>query len=58
MRPDAANSWTGKAVNPDNGSIYSGKMFIEGPTLQHLGLHHRWIDLQVGELEKGTLASD
>jgi uncharacterized protein (DUF2147 family) len=33
MHPDGANAWTGKAVNPDNGSIYSGKMSIEGPTL-------------------------
>jgi uncharacterized protein (DUF2147 family) len=32
MHPDGANAWTGKAVNPGNGSIYSGKMSIEGPT--------------------------
>jgi uncharacterized protein (DUF2147 family) len=37
MRPDGTNSWTGKAVNPDNGSIYSGKMFIEGSTLSTSG---------------------
>src|SRR5882762_9173976 len=29
-----------------------------GRVPQHLGLHHRWTDLQVGELEKNTLASD
>jgi uncharacterized protein (DUF2147 family) len=37
MRPNAAGSWTGKAVNPDNGSIYSGKMLIEGSTLSTSG---------------------
>ena len=37
MRPDGANSWTGKAANPDNGSIYSGKMSIEGSTLSTSG---------------------
>jgi uncharacterized protein (DUF2147 family) len=37
MRPDGTNSWTGKAVNPGNGSIYSGKMFIEGSTLSTSG---------------------
>jgi uncharacterized protein (DUF2147 family) len=37
MRPDGTNSWTGKAVNPDNGSIYSGKMAIEGSTLSTSG---------------------
>jgi uncharacterized protein (DUF2147 family) len=37
MRPDGTNSWTGKAVNPDNGSIYSGKMSIEGATLSTSG---------------------
>jgi uncharacterized protein (DUF2147 family) len=33
MRPSGANSWTGKAASPDDGSIYSGKMSVEGPTL-------------------------
>jgi uncharacterized protein (DUF2147 family) len=37
MRPDSTNSWTGKAVNPDKGSIYSGKMLIEGSTLSTSG---------------------
>ena len=37
MRPDGTNSWAGKAVNPDNGSIYSGKLFIEGSTLSTSG---------------------
>ena len=37
MRPAGTNSWTGKAVNPDNGSIYSGKMSIEGSTLSTSG---------------------
>ena len=37
MRPDGPNLWTGKAVNPDNGSICSGKMFIEGSTLSTSG---------------------
>jgi uncharacterized protein (DUF2147 family) len=37
MRPDGANSWTGKAANPDNGSIYSGKMSVEGSTLSTSG---------------------
>ena len=33
MRPSGANSWTGKAESPDDGSIYSGKMSVEGSTL-------------------------
>jgi uncharacterized protein (DUF2147 family) len=33
MRPSGANSWTGKAASSDTGSIYSGKMSIEGFTL-------------------------
>jgi uncharacterized protein (DUF2147 family) len=37
MRPEGTNSWTGKAVNPDNGSICSGKMFIEGSSLRTWG---------------------
>ena len=37
MRPDGTNAWTGKAVNPGSGSIYSGKMFIEGSTLSTSG---------------------
>ena len=30
MQPTGANSWTGKAANPDSGSIYSGKMSVAG----------------------------
>ena len=37
MRPDGPNSWTGKAISPDNGSVYSGKMSIEGSTLSTSG---------------------
>jgi uncharacterized protein (DUF2147 family) len=37
MHPDGANSWTGKAAAPDDGSIYSGKMSIEGATLSTSG---------------------
>jgi uncharacterized protein (DUF2147 family) len=37
MRPTGANSWTGKAASPDNGSIYSGKMSIEGSALSASG---------------------
>jgi uncharacterized protein (DUF2147 family) len=37
MRPVAANSWTGKATSPDSGSVYSGKMSIEGSTLSTSG---------------------
>jgi uncharacterized protein (DUF2147 family) len=33
MRPNGANSWTGKAASSDTGSIYSGKMSVEGSTL-------------------------
>jgi uncharacterized protein (DUF2147 family) len=33
MHPDGANSWTGKVVAPDDGSIYLGKMSIEGAAL-------------------------
>jgi uncharacterized protein (DUF2147 family) len=37
MRPDGANSWTGKAASSDTGSIYSGRMSVEGPTLTTSG---------------------
>ena len=37
MRPDAPNSWTGKAVNPNNGAIYSGSMSIEKSNLKTSG---------------------
>jgi uncharacterized protein (DUF2147 family) len=37
MHPDGANSWSGKAAAPDDGSIYSGKMSIEGATLSTSG---------------------
>ena len=37
MRPDGPNSWTGKATNPGDGSIYSGKMSIEGAMLSTSG---------------------
>ena len=37
MRPNGANSWTGKAASPDSGSVYSGKMSIEGSGLNTLG---------------------
>jgi uncharacterized protein (DUF2147 family) len=37
MRPDGANSWTGKAVSPDNNTVYSGKMSIEASTLTTSG---------------------
>ena len=37
MRTAGANSWIGKAASPDNGSIYSGKMSIEGSTLSTSG---------------------
>ena len=33
MRPSGANSWTGKAASSHTGSIYSGKMSVEGSTL-------------------------
>lgn len=37
MHPDGTNSWTGKAAAPDDGSIYSGKMSIEGAILSTSG---------------------
>jgi len=37
MRPAGAASWTGKAANPGDGSIYAGKMSIEGSTLSTSG---------------------
>jgi uncharacterized protein (DUF2147 family) len=37
MQPAGANSWTGKAANPDSGSIYSGKMSVKGSTLSTSG---------------------
>jgi uncharacterized protein (DUF2147 family) len=37
MRPDGASSWTGKAASSDTGTIYSGRMSIEGSTLTTSG---------------------
>lgn len=37
MQPTGANSWTGKAANPDSGSIYSGKMSVKGSALNTSG---------------------
>ena len=37
MRPAGANAWTGKAASPDSGSVYSGKMSIEGANLSTSG---------------------
>lgn len=37
MRPSGANSWTGKAASSDTGSIYSGRMSVEGSTLTTAG---------------------
>jgi uncharacterized protein (DUF2147 family) len=37
MRPAGVNAWTGKAASPDSGSIYSGKMSVEGSTLSTAG---------------------
>jgi uncharacterized protein (DUF2147 family) len=37
MRPNGVNSWTGKAASPDSGSVYSGKMSIEGSGLNTSG---------------------
>lgn len=33
MKPSGANSWSGSAVNPDDGKTYSGKMSLSGSTL-------------------------
>jgi uncharacterized protein (DUF2147 family) len=37
VRPSGANYWTGKAASSDTGSIYSGKMSVEGSTLTTSG---------------------
>jgi uncharacterized protein (DUF2147 family) len=37
MRPNGVNAWTGKAASPDSGSVYSGKMSIEGSGLNTSG---------------------
>jgi uncharacterized protein (DUF2147 family) len=37
MKPAGANSWTGKAVGPDTGSVYLGKMSVEGSHLSTSG---------------------
>jgi uncharacterized protein (DUF2147 family) len=33
MKPSGADSWSGSAVNPDDGKTYSGKMSLSGGTL-------------------------
>ena len=37
MKPSGANTWTGKAVGPDTGSIYSGKLSVQGSNLSSSG---------------------
>ena len=37
VRSSGANYWTGKAASSDTGSIYSGKMSVEGSTLTTSG---------------------
>jgi uncharacterized protein (DUF2147 family) len=33
MKPSGANTWSGSAINPDDGKTYSGKMSLSGATL-------------------------
>jgi uncharacterized protein (DUF2147 family) len=37
MVPDGANKWVGKAFNPEDGKIYSGKMTLSGNSLTTAG---------------------
>jgi uncharacterized protein (DUF2147 family) len=37
MRRDGANSWSGKAVSPSNGSVYLAKISVEGSNLSLTG---------------------
>ena len=37
MKPDGANKWAGKAFNPEDGKVYSGKMSLSGTALTTAG---------------------
>ena len=37
MKPAGANSWIGKALGPDSGSVYSGKLSVQGSNLSTSG---------------------
>ena len=37
MKPDGAASWSGKALNPEDGKTYSAKMTVSGDTLSTSG---------------------
>jgi uncharacterized protein (DUF2147 family) len=37
MKPAGANSWAGKAVGPDSGSVYFGKLSVQGSNLSTSG---------------------
>lgn len=37
MKPDGVDSWAGRAVNPKDGSTYSGKMSLAGQSLTTAG---------------------
>jgi len=37
MKPAGANSWIGKAIGPDSGSVYSGKLSVQGSNLSTSG---------------------
>ena len=37
MRPAGNNSWTGKALGPDTGSVYFGKLSVQGSNLSSSG---------------------
>src|ERR1700745_2410384 len=37
MRPAGPNAWTGKALGPDTGSVYLGKLSVQGSNLSTSG---------------------
>jgi uncharacterized protein (DUF2147 family) len=37
MKESGANSWTGKAFNPEDGKVYSGKMTLSGSSITTSG---------------------
>ena len=55
MKADGENKWAGKAFNPEDGKVYSGRHDALRQHTHHQGLRGRRLDLQERELVKGEL---
>jgi hypothetical protein len=55
MKPAGPNAWSGKAFGPDTGSVISRQTVRPWLQSQQFGLHCRWNDLQIDELDESAL---